>query len=108
MTQSVHLRDSHFPVAFDLVKPWYRAMKVFVKAINEHSAEFKTKPGQILAFDNLRSIHGRTAYEDSPKNKRLLVGFYLDWDELYSRFRVLHRELEEMAIKEGKITERET
>lgn len=45
ITQSIHLRDSHFTVDIEKVKPWYRAMKIFVETINNHAAEFKTQPG---------------------------------------------------------------
>lgn len=48
MRQSIHLRDSYFTVDADKVKPWYEAMKIFVNAMNEHAAKFKTKPGELL------------------------------------------------------------
>lgn len=38
-------------------------------------------------------FHGRLSYEDSPDNHRLLIGCYVDWDEIYSRLRVLRAEL---------------
>lgn len=66
---------------------------MFVNAMNEHAAQFKTKPGDILAFDNTRLVHGRLSYEDTTDNHRLLVGCYLDWDEVYSKLRVLAAEL---------------
>lgn len=54
--------------------------------------------GNVLAFDNKRLIHGRLAYEDSPNNQRLLVGCYLDWDEIYSKLRVLQGELRQQGV----------
>lgn len=46
-------------------------------------------PGDILAFSNIRLLHGRTGYEDKNGNIRHIVGCYIDWDELYSRQRIL-------------------
>lgn len=48
--------------------------------------------GDILTFSNIRILHGRTAYTDVTGNARHLVGAYIDWDEIYSRLRVLSEE----------------
>lgn len=48
-----------------------------------------SKIGDILTFDNTRCLHGRTGYTDEDNNTRHLIGAYLDWDEIYSRLRVL-------------------
>lgn len=45
--------------------------------------------GEMFAFDNLRVAHGRLNYNDTPQNQRHLIGIYLDWDEIYSKIRVL-------------------
>lgn len=47
------------------------------------------KLGDILTFDNTRCLHGRTGYTDQENNTRHLIGAYVDWDEIYSRLRVL-------------------
>lgn len=49
--------------------------------------------GEILTFDNTRMVHGRTGFTDETGNSRHLVGAYLDWDEIYSRIRVLDAEI---------------
>tara|TARA_Y100000768_G_scaffold388566_1_gene385258 strand:- start:256 stop:1500 length:1245 start_codon:yes stop_codon:yes gene_type:complete len=49
-------------------------------------------PGDLVAFDNRRILHGRTAF-DSTSGSRKLRGTYLDCDEVYSRVRVLQRHL---------------
>lgn len=70
-------------------------MAKFVEILHEESVTFKTKEGDILTFDNLRLVHGRTKYEDNNDNRRHLIGAYLDWDEIYSRLRVLKFNLAE-------------
>lgn len=87
-------RDSFFTIPFELVQYWYEAYAKFGEILNEESVKFKTKEGDILTFDNIRLVHGRTAYEDDYINpSRHLIGAYLDWDEIYSRLRVLKSNL---------------
>lgn len=69
-------------------------MSRFVQLIHQESVTFKTQPGDILTFDNIRMVHGRTGYEDKGDNTRHIVGAYLDWDEIYSRLRVLRKNIE--------------
>lgn len=92
INHSIPQRGSHFTIPLELVKPWYEANEVFVKLIRAEAAEFKTQPGDILTFDNIRLVHGRRAYNDTATNVRYLVGSYLDWDEIYDRLRVLNAE----------------
>lgn len=47
--------------------------------------------GDILTFDNIRLLHGRDKYEDTGKIMRHVIGGYLDWDEVWSRIRVLKK-----------------
>ena len=49
------------------------------------------RPGDIVAFDNRRVLHGRDAFEPRPGTRRRLIGTYIDTDEFYSRLRVLTR-----------------
>lgn len=86
---SIPQRGSHFLGCIDNVKPWYEAHALFMKLNHRFAAKFKTKPGDILVFDNIRLLHGRNAYEDSLVNVRKLIGTYVDWDEIYSRLRCL-------------------
>lgn len=86
-------RDSHFSVDLDKVEPWYKALRTFIGLILEETVQLKLKPGQILGFDNTRLLHGRLKYEDTPDAVRHLVGNYVDWDEIYSKWRVLKAEL---------------
>lgn len=86
---SIPQRGSHFPMAIELVKPWYEAHSMFLALNQKFAAKFKTKAGDILTFNNIRLLHGRNAYEDKEYNVRQLIGAYVDWDEIYSRLRCL-------------------
>ena len=72
----------------------YDAYLKWTKAINdpENQIEYKIKPGDIWAFDNLRILHARKKF-DVMKSTRHLQGFYIDWDEVYSTIRSLRRSL---------------
>ncbi|XP_019624414.1 PREDICTED: gamma-butyrobetaine dioxygenase-like [Branchiostoma belcheri] len=89
-----HSRDSVLDVPLDQVKPFYRAMRAFddILAHPRNCIRYKMKEGDILAFDNLRVLHDRTAFSLSGGERHLQVG-YVDWDETYSRMRVLQAEL---------------
>ncbi|KAK3888969.1 hypothetical protein Pcinc_007009, partial [Petrolisthes cinctipes] len=104
-------RDSHFSVDVDMVAPWYKAMLVYHAMLThpKYCIQFKMAPGMILSLDNLRMVHGRTAYGQqkqrgesagqqqqesrSDKVKRHVEGCYIDWDEVRSRRRVLQYQL---------------
>lgn len=73
----------------DRVDKWYEALMEFLKIVHKEVVQFKMNPGDILTFANNRLLHGRTGYVDTDGNVRHLVAGYLDWDELYSRWRVL-------------------
>lgn len=94
INHSIPQRDSFFSVPLSDVKLWYRALAKFVELIHREAVEFKTEEGTILCFDNIRLIHGRKKYEDVEGNSRHIVGAYLDWDEIFSRWRVLQGELQ--------------
>ncbi|XP_017051035.1 gamma-butyrobetaine dioxygenase [Drosophila ficusphila] len=89
INHSIPQRDSHFSVPLEQVRPWYEAMARFVGMAQEHSCGFKTTPGDVLTFDNLRLVHGRTGYDDTDRNVRHILGAFVDWDIVYSRLRVL-------------------
>lgn len=87
-------RDSRFTCAAADVDGWYRAQARFGRIAHEEAVRFKTQPGDILTFDNSRMVHGRTAYVDvAATERRHLVGAFLDWDEMYSRLRVLESDI---------------
>jgi gamma-butyrobetaine dioxygenase len=51
----------------------------------------KLRPGDLVAFDNTRLLHGRTAFTlpNTAGLARHLQGCYVDRDGLYSRLAVL-------------------
>ncbi|XP_055841667.1 gamma-butyrobetaine dioxygenase [Episyrphus balteatus] len=89
INHSIPQRDSHFSTDIENVIPWYEAYSKFVQLAREEAAEFKTKPGDVLTFNNIRLLHGRTGYDDTEENIRYVVGAYLDWDIIYSKLRIL-------------------
>ena len=50
--------------------------------------------GDIICFNNIRVLHGRQGFHVQAGEHRLLLGYYLDWDELRSRRRVLEKTLQ--------------
>ncbi|EDW00199.1 GH11991 [Drosophila grimshawi] len=89
INQNTTKRDSRFTVPLEQALAWYEAYDKFLQVAQAEAVEFKTRPGDVFVFNNLRMLHGRTAYEDSPQNKRHLVGAYVDWDIIYSKLRTL-------------------
>ncbi|XP_015588800.1 gamma-butyrobetaine dioxygenase [Cephus cinctus] len=86
-------RDSHFNVPLEQAVEWYKAMSIFTRLLysKENTVFFKMNEGEILTFDNRRLVHGRTGYDDDNDKKRRIIGCYLDWDEIYSKIRVLRK-----------------
>ncbi|XP_017465577.1 PREDICTED: gamma-butyrobetaine dioxygenase [Rhagoletis zephyria] len=91
-------RDSHFTVPLEQVAPWYEAYDKFVELAYAEAVEFKMASGDVFVFNNRRMLHGRTAYEDTPYNKRHLIGTYVDWDIIYSKIRILRAQQNEAKL----------
>jgi gamma-butyrobetaine dioxygenase len=51
---------------------------------------YSLSPGEMVAFDNRRVLHGRTAF-DAASGDRHLRGYYIEQNEIDSRIRVLSR-----------------
>ena len=87
------VRDSMLSVPLEQVQPLYAGLKLFLdlcydqKFMHVH----KLKPGECVAFDNTRVLHGRKgySYKDKSSGERFLQGAYIDWDEIWSRINVL-------------------
>lgn len=71
---------------------WYRAYRHFWQLLHSprFQLDFSLAPGEMVAFDNRRVLHGRRAF-DPNTGARHLQGTYLDRDLLESRLRVLSR-----------------
>lgn len=76
----------------ETIDAWYRAYHRFWQLLHDprHQIEFALAPGEMVAFDNRRVLHGRGAF-DPDSGRRHLQGTYLDRDMLESRLRVLAR-----------------
>ena len=72
----------------------YRAYRAFCARAQDPSYEmrFRYQPGDLLAFDNRRALHGRAGY-DAKGGTRFIEGIYSDRDDLYSRIRTIKRQL---------------
>ncbi|CAG0919307.1 unnamed protein product [Notodromas monacha] len=71
----------------NVVIPFYHALKKFVDKLRDPASElvFAMSPGDVVAFDNRRVLHGRTAF--NPRRiARHLKGCYVDIDEAYSKY----------------------
>ena len=85
------IRDSlRLPV--EQVEPFYRAYRRYWELLRDprYAIRFTLRAGEMIAFDNLRVLHGRAAF-DPNTGHRHLQGCYVDRDLLRSRLRVLQR-----------------
>lgn len=80
----------------------YDALQRFARLArgDEFRLEFDLRPGDLLAFDNRRMLHGRTAI-GAGGGRRVLHGAYIDHDEVRSRLRVLARHARSDPAPEG-------
>lgn len=71
----------------------YTAYRAFCARAQDprYQMAFRYRPGDLLAFDNRRVLHGRAGY-DAQGGERFIEGIYADRDDLYSRIRSLRRE----------------
>jgi alpha-ketoglutarate-dependent taurine dioxygenase len=76
------------------VPAFYAAYRCFAASLREPRFQLRMKlaPGDLVVFDNQRTLHGRTAFT-SARHLRHLQGCYLTRDSVYSATGVLRREL---------------
>src|SRR5262249_55618218 len=89
----VNNRSKGVPVGTpDEVAAWYAAYFEPGGLLDAPDARivFRLEPGDLVAFDNLRVLHGRAAF--SGEGARRLQGCYADLDGLRSTLAVLDRE----------------
>jgi gamma-butyrobetaine dioxygenase len=74
-----------------IVESWYDAYRTFGRmlASPQYVIRFGLEPGDLFVVDNLRVLHGRTAFSEA--GERHLQGCYADRDGLRSRLAVLGR-----------------
>jgi alpha-ketoglutarate-dependent taurine dioxygenase len=73
--------------------PFYAAYRRFAALLRDSRfhLQFKLRDGDLVAFDNQRTLHGRTAFS-SARYPRHLRGCYLTRDSVYSEAALLRRE----------------
>lgn len=72
----------------------YRSYRAFAARAQDpkYQMTFAYRPGDLLAFDNRRALHGRNGY-DAQGGTRFIEGIYSDRDDLHSAIRTLERTL---------------
>jgi len=72
---------------------FYAAYRRFAALLREvrFQAKFKLRDGDLVIFDNQRTLHGRSAFS-SARHPRHLRGCYLSRDSVYSEAALLRRE----------------
>ena len=75
--------------------PFYSAYRRFAALLRDSrfQLQFKLRDGDLVAFDNQRTLHGRTAFS-SARYPRHLRGCYLTRDSVYSEAALLRREFQ--------------
>lgn len=76
---------------------FYQAYQLLMRRLRDpmYMIQFKLNAGEMVAFDNRRVLHGRTAF-DPNTGQRQLFGYYIDRSEFDSRIRKL---AEKMSVK---------
>jgi gamma-butyrobetaine dioxygenase len=91
----VNNRSKGVPVGTSAaVSMWYEAYFELMSILERDDGRiaFRLEPGDVVVFDNLRVLHGRTGF--SGQGVRRLQGCYADRDALDSALAVLRREWE--------------
>ncbi|KAL9983474.1 hypothetical protein ACROYT_G005654 [Oculina patagonica] len=86
-----HVRDSIMHVSPEKAIQLYQAYLTIGGMLRDpaNQIEHKMVPGDVVTFNNSRVLHGRSAFKITEASNRYLQGFYMDWDTIYSRMRVL-------------------
>lgn len=74
-------------VEADAAPVLYAALGRWNELVDDPANEIRIelRAGELLAFDNHRLLHGRTAFELGAEGRRLLLGCYLDVEDVHSR-----------------------
>ncbi|KAJ4148433.1 hypothetical protein LMH87_002902 [Akanthomyces muscarius] len=77
------------------LKPWLAGARVFERLINADAAVHQRKmaPGECVLFDNLRVMHGRTAFDAGGGGSRWLRGAYIAQEDFVSIATQIPREM---------------
>ena len=87
-------RAPRFPTGMSpsLVPQFYDHWKTLLSVIDDEdlTLQFYLAPGQLIAIDNWRLLHGRTGFSDA--SGRALAGCYIGRQETLVRFQKLHQQ----------------
>ncbi len=74
-------------VAADDTPDLYRALGLWQDLVDNPANQLRVtlERGDLVIFDNHRMLHGRTAFELEPGDRRCLMGCYIDMDEFNVR-----------------------
>jgi gamma-butyrobetaine dioxygenase len=74
-------------------RPFYSAYRRFAALLRDSRfhLQFRLRDGDLVVFDNQRTLHGRTAFS-SARHPRHFRGCYLTRDSVHSEAALLHRE----------------
>ena len=80
-------------VASELVEPIYAAYRTFTHIVRDPDFQLNLRldPGDMMAFNNLRVLHGRGSFNPQ-SGRRHLQGCYIDIEDFQSRLKVLQRQ----------------
>ena len=83
---------SSLKVPEELVVPMYQAMAALWTLLRDprYHLNLKLNPGELIAYDNNRILHGRKSF-DPGSGERHLQGCYMNMEDLDSALRVLDR-----------------
>ncbi len=81
-----------FDMPAEIMADYYRAYRALMARTRDprYRLSFRLEPGEMVVFDNRRTLHGREAF-DPASGFRHLHGCYVDRGEFLSRLRVLAR-----------------
>ena len=84
--------DAPVPPADGDLDAFYRARRRLVEWCNDpaHQVTFRLEPGDVMFMDNIRVLHGRTAFDPS-RGARHLQGAYIDHDGPDTMYRLVVR-----------------
>jgi gamma-butyrobetaine dioxygenase len=91
LTLNPHIADIPDLEADEMIR-FYRAYQAIMRKTREakQSIEYVLKKGEMVIFDNLRILHGRSAF-DPDSGERHLRGFYIEHNEVKSKIRMLSK-----------------
>ncbi|EDV19874.1 uncharacterized protein TRIADDRAFT_61648 [Trichoplax adhaerens] len=75
----------------ETINPFYSAYNILMRKIRDPELQYSLglQPGDLVAFNNRRVLHGRSAF-NSDRVSRHLVGCYVDYDEMLSKLDTLY------------------